>query len=270
MSYYHKKRFGQHFLRDTRIINRIISIIQPKPSQHLIEIGPGLGALTTQLLPLVRKMHAIEIDRDIIPKLQVMTQPLGELIIHNQDVLSFDFSTLKLDHLRIVGNLPYNISTPLLFHLFKYRSLIQDMHFMLQQEVAKRITAKVGEPDYGRLSILSQYYCERKLLFTVPPEAFFPKPKVHSAFIQLIPHKKPPLVANNVETLSTIVKYAFMKRRKTLRNALKGIVSIEKLEALSIDLNARPQDISLEDYIKIADDIDHTKMTRERHVYTSD
>jgi 16S rRNA (adenine1518-N6/adenine1519-N6)-dimethyltransferase len=249
-----RKRFGQHFLRDLKIIDRIISAINPCEGQQLVEIGPGLGALTTKILPHVKKMHVIEIDKDLIPRLTKACQNLGAIIIHCQDVLTFDFAALihPPQKLRVVGNLPYNISTPLLFHLFKYASNIQDMHFMLQKEVADRITAKTGNAAYGRLSIMTQYYCQTNILFTVPQKAFSPVPKVDSAFIRFIPYEKPPCPAKDITLFSNIVKRAFMKRRKTLKNALKEIISEKNLKLLGINPQTRPEQISLEEYVKMA------------------
>lgn len=257
-----RKRFGQNFLKDQQIIDQIIAAIAPKQGENLVEIGPGQGALTNHILPLVKKLKAIELDRDLIPLLKVKCEKLGDLTIYQGDVLKFDFQTLteKNQALRIFGNLPYNISTPLLFHLIDFSNIIQDMHFMLQKEVAERLAATVGQEAYGRLGIMVQYYCEVELLFIVPPSAFVPKPKVQSAFVCLRPHKNLPYPAKDIEKLKTVVKTAFMQRRKTLRNALKNIISEQDLMGLNIDPALRPEEISLAQYVRISDRIFFTEI----------
>jgi 16S rRNA (adenine1518-N6/adenine1519-N6)-dimethyltransferase len=245
-----RKRFGQNFLQDETVVDHIVSAIHPTENDRLVEIGPGLGALTTHLLPLVKKMDVIELDRDIVPKLASTCKDLGELIIHQADALSFDFASLGSLKLRVVGNLPYNISTPLLFHLIDQMDCIQDMHFMLQKEVVDRICAKVGTKDYGRLAIMIQYHCFVEKLFEVSPDAFYPKPKVTSAVVCLIPKKEK--TSCDVKQLSQLVKQSFSQRRKTLKNNLKEFVSVEQLEALSIDPGARPEQITIEQYVALA------------------
>ena len=249
-----KKRFGQNFLQDPHIIDRIVKSIHPTPDDCIVEIGPGLGALTTQLLPYCHKMHAIELDRDIIPKLRVSCATLGELILHEIDVLKFDFSTLDLTEkpLKVVGNLPYNISTPIMFHLLKYADRIQEMTFMVQKEVAERITAQPGSKNYGRLSIMLQYHCETHYLFTVPPHAFSPAPKVDSAIIRLTPYASPPHQADNENLFSQIITQAFSQRRKTLRNTLKNIISADMWNVLDIDAGLRPEMIPIEQFVKLS------------------
>lgn len=252
-----RKRFGQHFLTDENVIKQIVYAINPKPCQNLVEIGPGLGALTTHILPLCKKLNVVELDRDVIAPLKETCQPLGELTVYQQDVLQFDFNQLikEAEPLRIIGNLPYNISTPLIFHLLNYHADIQDMHFMLQKEVVDRLVATPGKKDYGRLSIMLQYYCNAINLFEVPPGAFSPPPKVNSAVVRLIPHTTPPFKANNKKWLDDIVRAAFSQRRKTLRNCLKHIASSEELISLDIDPNARPETLSVEEFVRISNNI---------------
>ncbi len=250
----YRKRFGQNFLQDKNIIARIIAAIAPHKNEHIVEIGPGLGALTTSLLPIIKSMDAVELDRDLIPKLENICRDLGELTIHQADVLKFDFATLALakNSLRIVGNLPYNISTPLLFHLLQQIDYIQDMHFMLQKEVAERIAASSGTKNYGRLSIMIQYFCEVEILVQVPPTAFYPVPKVDSAVVRLIPHKKIATPAKNIDNLEKLVKQAFSKRRKTLHNNLKGLITDEQLQQLGIDPQIRAERLEVADFVKLS------------------
>jgi 16S rRNA (adenine1518-N6/adenine1519-N6)-dimethyltransferase len=250
-----RKRFGQNFLHDQQIINHIIAAIAPKKDQYIVEIGPGFGALTKKLLPLAGSLDAIELDRDLIPKLQAACGEFNNFTLHSADALTFNFKTLlqnKKDKLRVVGNLPYNISTPLLFHLLKFAPIIHDMYFMLQKEVVDRLAAQVGEPAYGRLGIMVQYFCKVEKLFEVPPTAFNPKPKVTSAIVKLTPYAKPPYSTKNFTAFSEIVKTAFSQRRKTLRNALKSIISEQKLKDLNIDPSLRPEKISLSQFVKIS------------------
>ncbi len=249
-----RKRFGQNFLRDERVIDNIVAAINPQLSDRMVEIGPGLGALTKPLLQHCGHLDAIELDRDIIPKLAAHCADSGRLEIHAIDVLQFDFKTIKTKNkkkLRIVGNLPYNITTPLLFHLLAQVVNIQDMHFMVQKEVAQRITARAGENNYGRLSIMIQYYCTSELLIHVEPEAFEPAPKVESAVIRLIPHVTLPWPVNDQKLFSMIVRTAFSQRRKTIRNTLKKVVTIDALEKAHIDPGVRPETITLEQYAEL-------------------
>lgn len=249
-----RKRFGQHFLVNPAIIARIVQVIAPQESDHLVEIGPGLGALTQAVLPLSKKLTVVELDRDVIPLLRKACVGLGELIIHEADALKFDFNRCVTanDKLKIIGNLPYNISTPLIFHLLEYKTVINDMVFMLQKEVVDRLTAQVGSADYNRLSIMVQYHCQTELLFIVPPSAFNPPPKVDSAIVRLTPYATPPYVANDYQRFKTIVHTAFLHRRKTLKNNLKELFSSEQLLALNIDPSKRPQDLTIEDYVRLA------------------
>jgi 16S rRNA (adenine1518-N6/adenine1519-N6)-dimethyltransferase len=249
-----RKRFGQNFLQDPYIIDRIVNAVNPKPSQKIVEIGPGLGALTTELLPLCHEMDAIELDRDIIPKLRVSCATLGKLTIHESDVLKFDFRQLYTDNtrLKLVGNLPYNISTPIMFHILKYADIISEMIFMVQKEVAERITAQPGSRDYGRLSIMLQYHCETQYLFLVPPHAFIPAPKVDSAIIRMVPYATPPYKAENETLFAGLVAQAFSQRRKTLRNTLKTMVDNELWQTIDIDPSLRPEMITVEQFVKLS------------------
>jgi 16S rRNA (adenine1518-N6/adenine1519-N6)-dimethyltransferase len=249
-----RKRFGQHFLNDNQIIQRIVDVIAPVPGQHIVEIGPGQGALTLPVLKIAGQLEVVELDRDLIPTLIERTQKHGTVIIHQADALRFDFGQLATDkkQLRVIGNLPYNISTPLIFHLLEYASCIIDMHFMLQKEVVDRLAAHVGSPDYGRLSIMVQYHCQVFSLFNVPPEAFHPPPKVDSSIVRLIPHHTIPFTANDYAHFANLVKQAFSQRRKTLRNSLKSMMSDEDWMRVEIDSSLRPEELSLEDYVRLS------------------
>jgi len=248
-----RKRFGQNFLSDPSIIQRIIKSINPKPGQRLIEIGPGLGALTCPILNIVKEMDVIELDRDIVPKLQLNcgldAVQNNQLRIHNLDVLQFDFAELNYDSpLRIIGNLPYNISTPIIFHLVKYSNIIQDMYFMLQKEVVMRLAAKPDTSNYSRLSVMAQYHFQIDPLFLVPPESFQPVPKVESGIIRLVPHKEKPIKINDEKAFATLITQAFSQRRKTLRNVLKDICSAQQLESIDINPGSRAQSLTLEQF----------------------
>jgi len=251
-----RKRFGQNFLSDPGIIQRIIQSINPKSGQRLIEIGPGLGALTCPILKLVGEMDVIELDRDIVPKLQLNcgldAVHNNKLRIHNVDVLKFNFSDLNYaEPLRIIGNLPYNISTPIIFHLVEYSDIIQDMYFMLQKEVVQRLAAKPDSSNYSRLSVMTQYYFQVNALFLVPPESFQPMPKVESAIVRLIPHKEKPVKIDNEKAFASLVSQAFSQRRKTLRNVLKDICSAQQLESIGIDPACRAQSLTLQQFSDI-------------------
>ncbi len=250
-----RKRFGQNFLRDEGVIHGIVAAIRPREGEHLVEIGPGMGAMTEPLLEACKAMDAVELDRDLIPGLRTQFALQGGLTLHNADALKFDFCALADDErpLRVVGNLPYNISTPLIFHLLAQSHCIQDMHFMLQQEVVNRLAAEPGGGDYGRLGIMVQYHCRVEKLFTVPPEAFTPPPKVHSAIVRLTPYDTPPLPVKDEKSLSQVVTTAFQQRRKTLRNNLKKLLDGDTIESLGIDPGRRPETLSLEEYVRLAD-----------------
>lgn len=254
-----RKRFGQNFLQDQHIIDRIIREIAPKKDDHLLEIGPGQGALTRQLAMSGARLDCIELDRDLAEHLRHKYRDYSNVRIHQHDILKFDISDLidadEKKPIRIIGNLPYNISTPVLFHLLKYYEHIKDMSFMLQLEVVERMSAGVGEKNYGRLSLMLQYFCEAQKLFNVPPQAFTPQPKVNSAIVRLTPHGQLPLPAQNVDDLKLVVRTAFNHRRKTLRNSLKTLISNELLVSLAIDTTLRPENLSLGDYVKISDAI---------------
>lgn len=254
MSHRARKRFGQNFLCDIGIITQIVRCISPQAQETLIEIGPGKGALTKELLPLVKSVIGIELDRDLIPLLKRDCATPGNLTIISHDALSFDFRSLlnPPEKLRIVGNLPYNISTPLLFHLLADIDYIQDMHFMLQKEVVERLAAKANDSAYGQLTVLIQYHCQVENLLPVPPEAFSPQPKVESAFVGLTPHKKKTAVANNYQTFQTLVKKSFAHPRKTLRNNLKEFFTEKELADLPLDLSRRPQQLSVAEYVALS------------------
>ena len=251
-----RKRFGQNFLQDQGIIRRIIRAIAPGEEQHLVEIGPGLGAITEELLDLCGRLDVVELDRDLIPILRTKFFSYADKFeIHEGDALKFDFSSLQQndEQLRVVGNLPYNISTPLIFHLLSYADQIEDMHFMLQKEVVDRMAAQPGDSAYGRLGIMAQYYCHVEPLFLVPPHAFDPAPKVDSAIVRMVPYKKLPIEAKDIGKLETVVRTAFNQRRKTLRNNLKPLLSGDEIEALGIDPGLRPERLALADFIQISD-----------------
>lgn len=252
-----RKRFGQNFLKDQHIIDRIIQTIHPLDSDHLVEIGPGQGALTKQLAASGARLDCIELDRDLAAHLNNSYKDADTVTIYQQDVLKFDLRQLteQPQSLRIIGNLPFNISTPVLFYLLKSHALIKDMTFMLQLEVVQRMTAKPGQKNYGRLGIMLQYFCELEHEFNVPSAAFFPKPKVSSAIVRLRPHRQMPVTARDVDCLQTVVRTAFTQRRKTLKNSLKAIVSEEVLNQLPLDTGLRPENLSLADYVLISDAI---------------
>ena len=251
-----KKRFGQHFLHDPNIIRNIVTAIHPHPDDFLIEIGPGLGALTFPLLERIQHLHLVEIDRDIIARLQSLKD--SRMTIHAVDALHFDPATVNNQEksLRIVGNLPYNISTPLIFHLLESANLIQDMHFMLQKEVVDRMTAMPNSKLYGRLSVMVQYHCQTENLFRVAPGAFKPPPKVDSAVVRLTPWLQKPYAVNNTKNLSHLVNQAFMKRRKTLRNALKDVMTVEQIEEAGIDAGLRPENLSVQEFVQLCNSVE--------------
>lgn len=250
-SYRGRKRFGQHFLHDKQIIDRLLRAINPQPEDLMVEIGPGQGALTLPLLKRLGHLEAIELDRDLAAYLLEICAAKGDLHLHNRDALAFDFRSLTHGNrlLRVVGNLPYNISTPLLFHLLAQIGVIKDLHFMLQREVVIRMAAKPGSKDYGRLSVMAQFYCGIEPLFIVKPGAFIPPPKVDSMVVRLTPHR--PSLAPDIPhgALSRVVSQAFSQRRKTLANGLKGLIASANLKALGIDPQQRPETISLEQYL---------------------
>lgn len=253
-----RKRFGQNFLTDQGIIERIVAAFAPAPDQNVVEIGPGLGALTRYLLPPLGRLQVVELDRDLAARLPETLAGKGELIIHLGDALRFDFASIAgPSGLRVIGNLPYNISTPLIFHLLEHAGVITDMHFMLQKEVVDRMCAGPGSRDYGKLSVMLQYRCQVDFLFDVPPSAFSPPPKVDSAIVRLQPFAEKPHICRNEKLLNQLVSAAFTMRRKTIRNTLKHFADAAQLEMLDIDLNLRPEDISVADYVNLVNTLSH-------------
>lgn len=253
MNHRPRKRFGQHFVHDQHVLERLIRVIDPQPAEHLVEIGPGKGALTFLLLPLVERLDVVELDRDLAAALQAQGVHQEKLHVHQADALRFDFAELVRERrLRIVGNLPYNISTPLLFHLLDQTGAIGDMHFMLQKEVVERMTAQPGTSDYGRLSVMLQYRCRLEYLFDVNPAAFVPPPKVNSAVVRAAPRRAPAVDVGNEKIFAEIVAQAFGQRRKTLRNALSKWLGEDEIQRACVDSRARAQDLSLEDYAALA------------------
>lgn len=250
-----RKRFGQNFLHDAGVIHRILRSIYPRSGEHLVEIGPGQGALTEGLLNSGARLDAVELDQDLIPLLRQRFAASPQFALHQGDALKFDFQTLSSEphSLRIVGNLPYNISTPLIFHLLEHASLIKDMHFMLQKEVVERLAAVPGSGDWGRLSIMVQYHCQVEHLFNVGPEAFDPRPKVESAIVRLTPHAVLPHPARDPKALAILVREAFNQRRKTLRNTLKGMLDASAIEAAQVDGGLRPEQLDLAAFVRLAD-----------------
>jgi len=246
-----RKRFGQNFLIDDGIIAGIISVIMPRRGDNLVEIGPGLGALTDPLLTRLDRLQVVEIDRDLIARLHGLYPP-ERLVIHQGDVLEFDFASLG-DDLRVVGNLPYNISTPLLFRFAAYARHIRDVHVMLQREVVERMVAAPGDSEFSRLSVMLQYRFDMEKLIDVPADSFDPAPKVESAVVRLTPLNPLQHPAHNETLFAEVVSRAFSQRRKTLRNTLKGMVSAEQLAALGINAGARAQELSVADFVRIAD-----------------
>jgi 16S rRNA (adenine1518-N6/adenine1519-N6)-dimethyltransferase len=255
MKHIAKKRFGQTFLTDQSVITSLVAAISPQPNDLMVEIGPGLGALTKPLLQKLKLLHVVEVDRDIIAWMKTeYSKPAyanNALNIHNADALKFDFTSLG-ENLRVTGNLPYNISTPILFHLLDNVSHICDMHFMLQKEVVERMVAAPSTPAYGRLSVMLQYHLQMDYLITVPPEAFEPAPKVESAFVRCIPHASLPFTAKNEAIFAKVVLAAFGQRRKTLRNTLKGLVEDDGFTALNISSQLRAENLSVADFVTIA------------------
>jgi 16S rRNA (adenine1518-N6/adenine1519-N6)-dimethyltransferase len=253
-----KKKFGQNFLVDEQIIGEIISAIRPEPEDNMVEIGPGLGALTRPLLKKLNHLYAVEIDRDIIARLKhdyPQNKLKLKLTIHTGDALAFDIATIPAP-LRIVGNLPYNISSPLLFHFASYAERIVDMHFMLQNEVVERMVAEPSTPAYGRLSVMLQYHFRMEKLLDVPPESFRPAPKVDSAIVRMIPLPVSEIAVRNEKLFAAIVRTAFGQRRKTLRNTLRGYLDEADFERLGINPQLRAENLAVADFIKVANYLD--------------
>ncbi len=249
-----RKRLGQHFLHDPGVLARIVAAIGPRPGECIVEIGPGRGALTRPLLEQCGRVEVIEIDRSLIPLLRENTAGAGELIVHEADVLEVDFGRLKGagPRLRVCGNLPYNISTPLLFRLLESRTVIQDMHFMLQKEVVDRMVAAPGGKTYGRLTVMLAAACRAEALFRVGRGAFQPPPAVDSAFIRLVPHRVSPFPLPDPARFARVVAAAFSMRRKTLRNSLRGLVDSRKFAAAGIDASRRPETLAPAEFARLA------------------
>ena len=254
-----RKRFGQHLLTNPNTITSIVKVIHPKKEDRLVEIGPGRGAITAPILKNVGKLHAIEIDRDIAEEVTGKCSGLGELTIHQGDVLNFDFNKLaRIDRpIRLFGNLPYNISTPLLFHLLNFSNLITDMHFMLQKEVVDRITAQTGDSNFSRLSIMLQCSYKVESLFDISPNDFTPPPKVNSSFMRLLPDNEHFKKIKNHSVFSKLVETAFQQRRKTIKNSLSTLATEEQLLKANILLTQRPQEISIPQYIELSNLLSH-------------
>lgn len=246
-----RKRFSQNFLIDSQVVHNIVRAILPFENDLLVEIGPGLGALTQPLLRSLNHLHVIEIDRDIVIHLQ-QKYPEQKLTVHSADALKFDFFTFG-ENLRIVGNLPYNISTSILFHLSKFTKNIYDMHFMLQKEVVERMVALPSTSDYGRLSVMLQSRFEMEQLFIIPSEAFLPAPKVQSAIVRMIPLKQPMIDTNKEKLFTTIVAASFSQRRKTLRNTLQNYLRPKDFVALQIESGLRAENLSVSQFVAITD-----------------
>ena len=261
-----KKRFGQHFLHDRGVVQRILDALDPRAGDTLVEIGPGPGALTRPLLDRIGHLHAVELDRDLAAQLRSDYAP-GKLTVHEADALKFDFCALAPagGKLRIVGNLPYNISTPLLFHLLDQERCIGDMLFMLQKEVVTRMAAAPGNKDYGRLSVMLQWRVRVEKLFDVRPGAFTPPPKVDSTVVRLTPHHNPPVDVHDAAVFAQLVQAAFAQRRKTLRNNLKGLLSTETISALGIAPERRAETLSLVEFALLANTLSSQTPSQAPH-----
>ncbi|MEC5162422.1 16S rRNA (adenine1518-N6/adenine1519-N6)-dimethyltransferase [Janthinobacterium sp. CG_23.3] len=252
MKHIARKRFGQNFLHDKYVLDEITAAIAPQSDDALVEIGPGLGAMTEQLLKRLDKMHVVELDRDLVARLEKTFNP-AKLTIHAGDALKFDFATIPVPEgkkLRVVGNLPYNISSPLLFRLAEIAPLVQDQHFMLQKEVVERMVAAPGSKTYGRLSVMLQWRYDMHLLFIVPPTAFDPPPKVESAIVRMIPLAE--RLPCDLETLEAVVMKAFSQRRKVIRNCLAGMFTEAQIVEAGIDPSMRPETVGLAQYVALA------------------
>lgn len=249
-----KKQFGQHFLADRYYVDKIVMAVNPVAGDNLVEIGPGQGAITFPLLRKHPRLTVIEFDRDLIAPLAAAAAPLGELTIIHRDVLQVDFSALAEPgrKIRLVGNLPYNISSPILFHALEHAAAISDMTFMLQKEVVDRMAAAPGSKVYGRLSVMLQAYCRVDSLFIVPPGAFRPPPKVDSAVARLVPHDPATIGINDPARFAEVVRAAFGQRRKTLRNALNGVCTAEQFAAAGVRPEARAEQIEVAQFIALA------------------
>ena len=252
MKHVARKRFGQNFLTDQGVLHDIIRVIDPKPNDAMVEIGPGLAAMTRLLLEKVRQLHVVELDRDLVARLSKQFDP-ARLIVHSADALQFDFAGLPVEEgkkLRVVGNLPYNISSPLLFHLAQIAPQVEDQHFMLQKKVVERMVAPPGSKTYGRLSVMLQWRYHMELMFVVPPTAFDPPPRVDSAIVRMIPLAQP--LACEQAKLEAVVQQAFSQRRKVIRNCLAGTFTELQLVDAGVDPQARPETVPLEQFVALA------------------
>jgi 16S rRNA (adenine1518-N6/adenine1519-N6)-dimethyltransferase len=252
MKHIPRKRFGQNFLTDQAVLHDIIRAIDPQPDDIMVEIGPGLGAMTRLLLESLKQLHVVELDRDLVARLQKNFDP-GRLIIHSGDALQFDFASIAApagQKLRVVGNLPYNISSPLLFHLTQVAPQVRDQHFMLQKEVVERMVAEPGSKTYGRLSVMLQWRYHMELLFVVPPSAFDPPPQVDSAIVRMMPIAQP--LACDAMKLEQVVTKAFSQRRKVLRNCVAGLFTENDLIDAGADPQARPEAVPVEQFVALA------------------
>lgn len=254
LGHHARKRFGQNFLQDQFTINAIVSAIAPQKNDVLVEIGPGLGALTEPVSDGVDHMHVVELDRDLAQRLREHPVLQHKLTVHEIDAMKFNFDELAQPDrpLRIFGNLPYNISTPLIFHLLEHCQHVTDMYFMLQKEVVERLCAGPNSKDYGRLSVMTQYYCQVIPVLHVGPHAFKPAPKVDSAVVRLVPWKQRPYEALDVRSLHRVCQEGFGQRRKTIRNSLSNLITEAQLQTLGIDGNLRPENLTLEQFVCIA------------------
>ncbi|MFL6674667.1 MAG: 16S rRNA (adenine(1518)-N(6)/adenine(1519)-N(6))-dimethyltransferase RsmA [Massilia sp.] len=252
MKHVARKRFGQNFLTDGHVLHNIIEAIGPRRGQAMVEIGPGLAAMTALLLKELDHMHVVELDRDLVARLE-KAYPPERLAVHSADALKFDFASIPVPEgqkLRVVGNLPYNISSPLLFHLAEYAHLVEDQHFMLQKEVVERMVAEPGSKAYGRLSVMLQWRYDMALLFVVPPTAFDPPPRVDSAIVRMVPTRRQ--LACDGARLEAVVQKAFSQRRKVIRNCVAGMFTEQQLADAGIDPGVRPEAVSLEQYVALA------------------
>ena len=248
-----KKHLGQHFLHERRVVEKIVLAVDPKPGDRLVEIGPGQGAITFPLLQRHGSLTAIEFDRDLLAPLAAAAEGHGELTLLPGDVLGVDFTALAAGgRLRLVGNLPYNLSSPILFHALDHAAAIRDMHFMLQKEVVDRMAAPPGSKVYGRLSVMLQAYCSVTPLFSVPPGAFRPPPKVDSAVVRLVPRAPEDIGVDDQARFAAVVRAAFGQRRKTLRNALSGVADAAAIEAAGLDPGDRAERIPVEGFVRLA------------------
>ncbi|MDT8319600.1 MAG: 16S rRNA (adenine(1518)-N(6)/adenine(1519)-N(6))-dimethyltransferase RsmA [Xanthomonadales bacterium] len=248
-----RKRFGQNFLRDPRVIQRIVDTVNPQADQLIVEVGPGRGALTAPLVSSGAELKLLEIDRELAAQLEMQYRDCPQVSVHTGDVLRMDLGEVTGGRsFRLLGNLPYNISTPLIFHVLKWSERIRDMHFMLQHEVVERMAAPPGGKARGKLSVMCQYRCQVQPLFTVPPEAFSPVPKVHSALVRLVPHQQPPVAVDDPAGFAKLVSHAFSMRRKTLRNSLRGLLEADQIERAGVDPGARAETLSMEQFAALA------------------